>query len=125
MDVMADSSAAYVVFDTVCSRCSINDKKELVKDSQGYPILEIENSGYASRIISGAKKNAENEIGKLLLRNEAVFMPIYFYEQGEDNSQYGAYTTESVFLTLSYYYKAYLYAWLMNIFLDMDEGKYM
>lgn len=125
MDVMADSSAAYVVFQTVGAHGMFNEKQELIMIQERLPYLEMNNTSYASRIISGAKKNAEVEIGKLLLRSESVVMPVYYYELGEDSGQMGTASAYSVFETLSYYYKAYLYAWLMNTFLDMEEGKFI
>lgn len=125
MDVLAGSSAAYVVFETIGAHGMLDDKQELIMAEEQWPILQMDNTSYASRIISGAKKNAEAEIGKLLLRSESVVMPVYYFELGEDAGQAGAISAYGVFGTLTCYYKAYLYAWLMNTFLDMEEGKFI
>lgn len=125
-EILADASAEYIVFETIGII-----QPPVKKD--GEPPVESAGSGANNRVVNAemgahiiklARRNAEDEIGRLLKRAPNAVLPIYSFELADSASKAGTADANGIFETLRNYYRAYLAANLMNTFLNIEEGNY-
>ena len=125
-EVLADASADYIVFETIgiIQPPAKKDGDTTPPPTDSNASNRVRNAELGARIVKLARRNAEDEIGRLLKRDPNAVLPIYSFELADSASKAGSSDVNGLLETLRNYYRAYLAANLMNTFLNIEEGNY-